>query len=79
MLRDERRERRDVGGIGYSRDDRHMVGVVERRGQAVEVGGDGGGPGFRERGDDVDALPRAGEENSGHSPKGSRAGCRTRR
>ena len=47
-----------------------LVGVVERRGQAVEVGGDGGGPGFRERGDDVDALARAREEDGGHGWRG---------
>ena len=50
----------------HTRDERLVVRVVERRRQRVEVGGDRGGTGPAERGHDVDALPRAGEEDGGH-------------
>ena len=46
------------------------MGVVEGRRQSVDVGRDGRGAGVGERGDDVDALARAGEEHRGHGSEG---------
>ena len=70
MLGDERRERRHVAGVVDARHERHVVGVVERGRQAVEIGGDRRRAGPPERGDDVDPLAGAGEENSGHGGRG---------
>ena len=66
VLRDERRERRDVARVVDTRDERPVVRVVERGRQRVEVGGDGRRAGTGERADDVDALSRAREEHRAH-------------
>ena len=66
MLGDEPRERVDVARVVDARDERAVVGVVERGRERVEVGGDRRRAGAAERADDVDALARAGEEHRGH-------------
>jgi hypothetical protein len=67
VLLDERGERPDVARIVDARDERVAVGVVERRRERVEVGRDRRRARLAERGDDVDPLPRAGEEDGGQS------------
>jgi hypothetical protein len=52
------------------RHDRALVRVVERRRERVGVDRHRVGAGPAERGDDVDALPRAGEEDGGHERRG---------
>ena len=63
---DELGERRDVGGVVDPRHERVHVGVVERRRERVRVDGDGSAAGAAERGDDVDALPGAREQDCRH-------------
>ena len=66
VLVDEPVQEGDVAGIVDPRRDRVVVGVPEGRRQRIEVGRDGRRAGARERRDDVDALPRAGEEDRSH-------------
>ena len=70
VLRDERSERRKVAGVGHPRHERHVIGVVERGCQPIEVGCDGGRTGPTECRDDVHALARAGEEDRCHGRRG---------
>ena len=63
VLVDDVAERADVAEVVDRRHERVVIGVVERRRQAVQVRGDGRRARPAERGDDVDALPRAREEN----------------
>ena len=60
----------DVAGVVDARHERVAVGVVERGRERVDVGGDRRRAGPSEGGDDVDALPRAGEEDRGHGERG---------
>ena len=69
VLRDERGKRRDVAGAVDARDERQVVGVVERGRHRVGVGGDGRRTGPAEGRDDIHALPGAGEEDGGHGRK----------
>ncbi len=66
VLGDERGERGHVAGIVDPRDERGVVGVIERGRERVEVGGDRRRPGAAERAHDVDALPCAGKEDGCH-------------
>ena len=66
VLGDERGERGHVAGVVDPRDERGMVGVIERGRERVEVGGDRRRAGAAERAHDVDALPCAGEEDGCH-------------
>jgi len=66
VLPDEPRERRDVAPVADGRNERLMVGVVERGGQPVRVGHDRGRARARELGHDVDTLAGAGEEHCRH-------------
>src|SRR6266545_2404782 len=68
----ESTQRRHVVRVVHARHERVRVGVVEGRREPVEVGRDRTGSGALERSHDVDALPRAGEENAGHGPRGYR-------
>ncbi len=70
VLGDERCERLDVAGIVDRRDERPAVGGVERRRELVEVDGERRRAGAPKRRDDVDALPRAGEEDDRHGAEG---------
>ena len=63
---DEPGEGGDVPGVVDARHQRLVIGVVERRRERIDVGRDGGGARPPERGDDVDALAGAREENGGH-------------
>ena len=63
VLRDERAERIDVGGVADGRHEGLAVGRVERRRELVDVDGECRRPRPAESGDDVDALARAGEED----------------
>jgi hypothetical protein len=56
-------ERPDVARIVDARDERVAVGVVQRRRERVEVGRDRRRARLAECRDDVDPLPRAGEED----------------
>ena len=67
VLADEPGERGDVARIVDARDERVVVGVVERRRQAVGVGDDRRRAGARELGHDVDPLPGAREEDCRHA------------
>ena len=69
-LVDERRKRSDVAGVVDAGNERLVIGVVERRREAIGVRGDGDRARTGERGHDVDALPRAGEENGCHGGRG---------
>ena len=69
VLVDEPAQRGDVAGVVDPRHERMVVGVVERGRERVEVGRDGRRAGAPERRDDVDALPRAGEEDRSHRPR----------
>ena len=64
---DQLTKRAQIGGIVDARNEREVVGVVERGRKLVDVGGDRRRPRPAEGGDDVDALPRAGEEDGRHS------------
>ena len=64
---DEVTQRADVAEVVHGGHERPAIGVVERRRQLVEIGGDRGRPGLPERGDDVDALARAREEDRRHA------------
>ena len=66
MLGDEPRQRRDVRRIVDTGNEGPVMGVVERRRQPVEVGGDGGRARPSEGAHDVDALAGAGEEDRRH-------------
>ena len=66
VLAHEPGERVHVVGIGDAGDDRLPVGVVERRGERVRVGGERDRTGGPERPHDVDALPGAREEDDRH-------------
>ena len=66
VLGDERRERGHVARVVDARDERHLVGVVERGRERVEVGRDRRRAGPPEGAHDVDALSRAREEDRGH-------------
>lgn len=66
VLDDEGGERRDVARVVDPRDDGPVVGVVERRRERVEIGGDGRRARPSERAHDVDALPCACEEDRRH-------------
>ncbi len=70
VLGDEGSERRHVARIVDPGHERHVIGVVERGCEAVAVGCDRRRPRAAERGDDVDALTGAGEENCGHGRRG---------
>jgi hypothetical protein len=70
VLGDDRRERVDVARVAHSRDERPVVGVVERGRERVEVGRDGRRAGPPEGAHDVDALPRAREEDGRHDGRG---------
>ena len=59
-------ERGEVAGIVDARNDRALVRVVERGRERVGVDRDRVRAGAAKRGDDVDALPGAGEEDGGH-------------
>ena len=59
-------QRRDVVGVVDPRHERVGVGVVERRRQLVDVGRDRARSRALERGDDVDALSGAREEDAAH-------------
>jgi hypothetical protein len=63
VQRDQVAERVEVVGVVDARDDRALVGVVERRRERVQVGRDRRRPGAGERGDDVDALTGAREQD----------------
>jgi hypothetical protein len=63
----ELREPRDVLGRRDRRREHAVVGVVEGRRERVQVDGNGLGPRIPERGHDVDALARAGEEDGRHA------------
>ena len=63
---DEVAERADVAEVVDARHERAVVGVVERRRELVDVGRDRRRAGLAERGDDVDALPGAREEDGRH-------------
>ena len=66
MQVDEVAKRRDVAEVVDARHERPTVGVVERRRQLVDVDGDGGGAGLAKRGDDVNPLPGAREQDGRH-------------
>ena len=66
VIGDEPRQRLHVRGIVDPRDDGPVMSVVERRGQRVEIAGDGGRTRSPEGAHDVDALAGAGEENRRH-------------
>ncbi len=66
VLADEVGEGVDVAGVGDARDDRLTVRVVQRRRERVRVGGERDAARSAKRADDVDALPRAGEEDDRH-------------
>ena len=70
VLAHELGERRDVGRIVDPRHERVLVGRVERRRQAVQVDRERVRPRASERLHDVDALPRAGEEDGAHRARG---------
>ncbi len=62
----ELREGGDVAGVVHGRHERTAVGVVERRREVADVRGDRRRARTAERGDDVDALARAREEDGRH-------------
>ena len=66
VLGDESRQRGDIAGVVDAWDEGTVVCVVERGRQGIDVGRDRGRAGAAEGADDVDALPRAGEEHGGH-------------
>ena len=63
---DEVAERLDVAGVVDPRHERAAVGVVERGRELVDVGRDRRRAGLAKRGDDVDALTRAREQDGRH-------------
>ena len=70
VQRDEIAERGHVAGVVDSRHERVPIGVVERGRERVDVGRDRRRAGARERGDDVDALARAREQDGRHDRGG---------
>ena len=72
VQRDQVAQRVDVRRVVDARDQRPVVGVVERRRKLVDVCGDRRRAGATERGHDVDALPGAREEDGRHAGEGSR-------
>ena len=70
---DEVAEGADVAVVVDARHERAAVGVVERRRERIDVGRDRRRARAAERGDDVDALPGAREEDGRHSGSGYRA------
>jgi hypothetical protein len=69
VLGDECRELGDVTGVVDAQDELVSIGVVQRRSEWVDVGRDRRGAGSAERGDDVDPLAGAGEEDCGHGQR----------
>ena len=68
MLLDRARRGRARSRVVDPRRDDPRVGVVERRRERVQVGGDDACAGFAEGARDVDPLAGAGEENSLRRP-----------
>jgi hypothetical protein len=66
VLLDEVAERIGVERVVDPGGDRVPVCVVERRSKLVCIGGDSGRAGIAECADDVDALPRAREQDCRH-------------
>ena len=66
VLGDEAGEGGNVAGVGDARNERHVIRVVERGSEPVEVRWRSSWRRPAERGHDVDALPGAGEENGSH-------------
>ena len=59
-------ERINVAGVVHRRHERAAVGVIERGREVADVGGDRRRASAAERGDDVDALPSAREQDGRH-------------
>ena len=74
MPLDELAQGRDILVVLDSRDERVQVGVVQRRGEWVDVGGNRECTRSAKRPDDVHALARAREENRRHGVQYSRNG-----
>src|SRR5204863_8394829 len=72
VLVDERAQRRHVVRVVDARHGGVGVGVVERRSEPVDVGGDRARARATERRDDVHALAGAREEDAAHRPRGYR-------
>ena len=66
VLLDERAQRGEVAGVVDARHDLAVIGDVERRRELAGVDRERRRAGAAKRGDDVDPLPRAGEEDHGH-------------
>jgi hypothetical protein len=69
LLSDETRQLGHVLRVADARHELVMVGVVEGRREAVDVGRDRGRAGPTEGGHDVDALARAGEKDGRHGER----------
>jgi len=63
-------DRVDVSLVAHRRQEHAAVCVVERGGERVEVGGHRRRAGAPERGDDVDALAGAREQDGRHGARG---------
>ncbi len=74
VQRDELAQRVEVAGVVDARDEGAAVGRVQGRSELVGVDGQRRRAGAGKGGDDVDSLPRAGEEHDGHGAEGSGQG-----
>ena len=67
---DEVAQRCDVDRVVDPRHERAVIGVVERGRELVDIGRDRGRAGLAKRGDDVDALAGAREQDGRHDHGG---------